>query len=99
VTAEDFRPVLLQQLKNPDVASEYLTKCFEEGGTELFLIALRNVVEALGGLGTFARNTALGRQSLYTALSKDGNPTLQSLHAILDSAGITFSFRKKKRAA
>jgi len=42
--------------------------------------------------------TKLNRESLYRLLSTGGNPTLTSLHAILDALGLKLSVEPKKKA-
>ena len=48
---------LQEQLRDPELAAEYLTASIEEDSPELFLIALRNVAEAHGGVGAIADAT------------------------------------------
>jgi DNA-binding phage protein len=48
-TAVKFERVLKDHLSGPDQAAKYLTTCYEEG-TDVFLQALRDVVEAQGGI-------------------------------------------------
>lgn len=63
----------------------------------------RHIAGALGdvarsrGMTEIAKKAGLGRQALYSALSKDGNPTLETLAAVLDALGLELSV--KKRAA
>lgn len=66
---------------------------------ESFLLALRQVAEAHGGMATLARTAKLNRQSMYKMFSESGNPTLASLIAILDSIGFDLSFRPQERKA
>ena len=40
-----------------------------------FLLALKDVVEATGGVGEFAERVGLKRPSLYRILPKHANPT------------------------
>ena len=47
-----------------------------EKDSAAFLIALKDVVEAGGGMGNLAGRVGLKRPSLYKILSKKGNPTL-----------------------
>lgn len=58
---------------DPDMAIEYLRTAFdeldEEGGESAFLIALRHVVEAQGGMTLIAERAKVSRESLYRALS------------------------------
>lgn len=53
-----------------------------------------HIARALGhvarskGMTEIARRTGLGRQALYTALSESGNPTLETLLAVLSALGL-----------
>lgn len=51
----------------------------EEGGLGGFLIALRRLIEARGGIAETSKKTGLPRQSIYRALSERGNPTVTTL--------------------
>jgi probable addiction module antidote protein len=69
-------------------AQAYLNAALEDGDSEVFLLALRDVAEArLGGMRQLANQTQLNRESLYRMLSEKGNPELSSLNAILTSLG------------
>ena len=65
--------------EDPDMAVDYLPTAFDEldqeGGESAFLMALRHVVEARGGMTAVAERAAVSRESLYRALSPKGNPT------------------------
>ena len=57
---------------------------FNSGRVNLiFLLALRNVAEAQGGVARLAEKAKLNRESLYKILSERGNPELKSLDALL----------------
>ncbi len=88
---EDF---LLQELHDPERAAAYLTAGLEDG-EEVFLLAVRDVVEAYGGIGVLAKLTQLNRENLYAMLSATGNPRLSSLTTILDTLGFAISVRPK----
>jgi len=78
-------------MQDPNEASEYLKASLNEyekdGNIEAFLIAIRTVADAQGGIAELARKTELNRQSLYRTLSKNGNPRLKTLDIILNSLG------------
>lgn len=98
---KSYQDELLKQLRNPVEAAEYLNACFNDS-EKVFLVGLRNVVEANGGVSAVSRTTKLNRESLYRTLSKNGNPTLNSLAIILESLGLDLVFsprKKQKRAA
>ena len=98
---KSYRAEPLKQLKDPKGAAEYLNACMADS-EEVVLLALRDVVEASGGMANIARKTSLNRENLYRTLSKRGNPKLSSLASILEAVGITLHFapvKKHKRGA
>ncbi|WP_280549330.1 MULTISPECIES: addiction module antidote protein [unclassified Halomonas] len=77
-----------------DMALDYLRAAFdeldEEGGESAFLMALRHVVEAQGGMAAVAECAKVSRESLYRALSPKGNPTLRTMTLVIKATGIHF---------
>ena len=82
-----YQPDLIESLRNVGEAEEYLNAALEEDDPELFLLALRNVAEAQGGVAWLAEKTKLNRESLYKMLSERGNPELRSLDVLLHALG------------
>jgi probable addiction module antidote protein len=82
-----YRPDLIESLRDAREAEEYLNAALEENDPELFLLALRNVAEAQGGVAQLAEKTRLNRESLYKMLSERGNPELRSLDTLLHAMG------------
>ena len=89
---ESYDAFLQEELRDPELAAEYLTAAIEEDSPELFLIALRNVAEAHGGIGAIADATHLNRQTMYRTLSSEGNPTFSTLLTLLRAVGLNLSF-------
>jgi probable addiction module antidote protein len=87
---KDHQKSLLETLKDPKEAAEYLNAALEEGDNELFLLALKNVVKA-SGVTNIARKAHLNRENLYKMLSEKGNPELANLWSILNSIGLKIS--------
>ncbi len=86
----DHYECLKEELRrSPEEAAEYLNAAMEEKDLRLFLFALKNVLEAYGGITKFSRKTKLGRVSIYKMLSKKGNPGFMNVLALLSCAGIT----------
>ncbi len=76
-------------LQDPEQVALYLEESYEEGGEELFQLALRNVAKAQeGGVKGVAKAAGLNRENLYRALSKNGNPQSKTVRKILDALGI-----------
>jgi len=94
----DYKRRLLKDLKDLKYAAGYLTAAFEEG-EDVFLLALRDVVQAQYGMSNLARMTKLNRENLYEMLSKKGNPRLKNLASILEKLGLELSFKPKPRSA
>ena len=91
VTAVATRDGLMEDLRDPEFAAEYIKACLHEGGEGAFLKALRNVAEAWGGLGQIAKDTNLNRQGLYKMLDERGNPSYESILALLARFGLRLS--------
>src|SRR5258708_30615164 len=70
---------LINDLKNPKFALEYLNACLEGDDEGTFLLALRHVAEAHGGFARLARKTKLSREHLFRMFSHKGNPRFESL--------------------
>jgi probable addiction module antidote protein len=88
-----FKDALIESLKDPVEAEAYLAVALEEyendQDTEAFLLALRDVAEAQGGISKLAERTNLNRQNLYRALSKTGSPKLPTILTILHGLGFS----------
>lgn len=92
-----FKEALHEDLKDPLEAKVYLEVALEnyeeDKDTEAFLMALRDVADAQGGISKLAQRTHLNRQNLYRALSNQGNPKLETIGAILHGLGFKFSIQ------
>lgn len=86
-----YKKILKKKLSDPEVAAEYLTACYEDG-PETFLVGLRDVVEAQGGVARAAQLSKLNRENLYRLFSRGGNPRLSSLNAVLEALGLRVTF-------
>jgi len=65
----------------------YLNAAFEDGHPKIIAAALGNIARAKG-MAQIAREAGLNRESLYKALSEDGNPELSTLLKVLRALGI-----------
>ncbi len=83
-----YKEGLLEDLKDPKEAAAYLDAALEEGDSDTFLLALRDVAEVKGGMAKLAEQSNLNRESLYRMLSEKGNPQLSSLFSVLKSLGL-----------
>lgn len=92
--AKDYREVLYETLRDPNEAAEYLNAAIEDGDEKVFLLALRDIVEARG-VASVATKANLNRENAYRMLSEQGNPRLSSLWSLLDSLGLKLSVESK----
>ena len=82
-----YQDDLLKALTDPVEAREYLNAALEDENPEVFLLALRDVVEANSTMSELAKATNRNRESLYKTLSAQGNPQLNSVRSILNQIG------------
>ena len=88
IKTESYRENLLESLQNQEEAAQYLNACLEDEDARVFLMALRDVAEARGGIRALSEKAHLNRESLYRMLSKSGNPSLESLASVLNACGL-----------
>lgn len=96
-------PYLRKDLQDSEFAAAFLNAAAADAYPDVFMLALREVVEAYGGIGAVARRAKLNRQQLYRTLANGGNPEFRTLRAILEAAGFSLAVvphaRTGKRAA
>lgn len=74
-------------LEAPEDMVAYLEAAFEDGDARLIAAALGDVARSRG-MTRVAAETGLGRESLYKALSPDGNPGFATVLKVLQVLGI-----------
>jgi probable addiction module antidote protein/putative addiction module killer protein len=80
-------------LKSEEDVIAYLDAAMEDNDPAHIARALGDVARS-EGMTEISRRTGLGRQALYTALSEQGNPTLDTVTSIISSLGLRLSVRK-----
>ena len=91
-----YQDNLIEDLKEPEEASIYLNIALEEGDHEAFLVALKNVTMAQGGVTKVAKEAHLNRVSLQRMLTGKGNPRLNNLSNVLHSLGLRLTIAEAK---
>jgi probable addiction module antidote protein len=76
-----------EYLENEEDRAAYLQAALEEGDPALIIHALGNIARARG-MTQIARETGLRRESLYKALSPDGNPEFATILKVVQALGI-----------
>ena len=84
----NYKAHLLEQLQDSEEAAAYLNAALQDEDPHVFLLALRDIAEAQGGMGWLAKQADLNRESLYRTLSLRGNPRFFNLLAVLDAVGL-----------
>ena len=94
---------VVDQLKHPEFAAEYLNEHWNYRGPkrmELLMQALHRVALARG-ITRVSRESGISRRALHKIFSEDGNPTAETLVAILDTFRVGIYFEPippRKRA-
>lgn len=91
-----YKEDLIERLQNPKYASAYLNaaleETFEAKDPGIFQLAVRDVVEAHGGMSTIADKVEVSRESFYRSLSKKGNPRFSTLMNTIKACGLDIAF-------
>ncbi|HXJ10758.1 MAG TPA: addiction module antidote protein [Candidatus Limnocylindrales bacterium] len=74
--------------KDPEFAAEYLRAALEDTDEpRVLLLTLRHLAQA-EGIARIAKAAGVQRESLYRALSPEGNPRLSTLVAVTKAIGL-----------
>ena len=84
----------VEYLETPDDAIAYLEAAFEDGDPHVIAAAVGDVARRRG-MTTVAARAGLGRESLYKALSQDGNPGFATMLNVLEALGLRLYPRMK----
>ena len=78
-----------EHLKTDEDMAQYLEACLQEAGDDAAFLAkaLGNIARAKG-MTQRARDTGLGRESLYKALSPTGNPEFATIMKVVSALGL-----------
>ena len=76
-----------EHLETEEDMAAYLEAVLEEGDAALVVAALGDIARAKG-MSQIARDTGLGRESLYKALSPEGNPEFNTVLKVVRALGL-----------
>ena len=78
-----------EHLKTDEDMAAYLEACLAEAGDDAAFIAKAvGTIARAKGMTQLAKETGLGRESLYKALSGEGNPSFATILKVLAALGI-----------
>ena len=74
-------------LDDEEVIAEYLTAALEDPNLDVFLLAVSNVAKARG-ITKVAKDSGLGRESLYKALAPGAKPRYETVRKLVEALGV-----------
>jgi len=78
-----------EHLETDEDMALYLEACLEEAGDDAAFIAKAlGTIARAKGMTQLARDTGLGRESLYKALSGEGNPSFATILKVTHALGL-----------
>ena len=77
-----------EYLETPEKMAAYLEAALEDGDSQLIAAVLGDIAKAKG-MTQVARDSGLGRESLYKALSPEGNPELATVLKVVKALGLS----------
>lgn len=90
------REHLIKKLKDPEYAAAYLNAILEESiesdNMGLFQTAVRDIVEANGGMKEISSKMEVGRESFYRSLSNKGKARFSTLVNAIKACGLSLEF-------
>jgi probable addiction module antidote protein len=75
-------------LDNEETIAAYLTAALEDEDPDMFLVAVNDVARARG-MTQLAKDTGLGRESLYKALAPGAKPRYDTLLKVVRALGVS----------
>ncbi len=67
--------------------AEYQAAALEDPNPDVFLLAVANVAKARG-MAKIAKESGLGRESLYKALAPGAKPRYETVRKLIESLGL-----------
>lgn len=91
---QKFQDYLVEKLRSKKEAKAFLDAAIlefeEDGDIEAFLLALRYLAEANGGMSQLSEKSNLNRQNLYKILTGKTVPKFDTTLSIMNSLGYRF---------
>ncbi len=80
-------------LDNDTIIAEYLSAAAEDSNPDVFVAALGDVADVakVRGMAQIAKDSGLGRESLYKALSGGAHPRFETINSVLHALGVKFA--------
>ncbi len=83
-----------EHLKTEEDMALYFEACLEEAGDDpAFIAKALGTIARARGMTQLAKDSGLGRESLYKALSGEGNPSFATILKVTKALGLQFHAR------
>jgi len=93
IETSTFDPAEHINVDDPEFIQEYLEVMLDENGLEGLQRALGHIAKAKG-MSQIAKETNLGRASLYKSLSDSGKPKIETIDKILKVFGVELTIKQ-----
>ncbi|BAZ80150.1 hypothetical protein NIES73_14000 [Sphaerospermopsis kisseleviana NIES-73] len=90
-----YHAKLIQDLKDPLEAAAYIEVVLEEGDPKMLNKALKNVIEAQGGIEKLSKTVQQCYENLAQKLSEQGEIEFYCLRTLLDALGLQLAVSVK----
>ncbi|QRE74485.1 addiction module antidote protein [Methylobacterium aquaticum] len=87
-----------EHLRTDEDVALYIEAVLEDGDPALIRDAI-GIVARARGMSQIAREAGLSRESLYKALSQTGNPSFETVRAVLQALGLQLSVKRADKPA
>ena len=81
---------ITRYLESEEAMAEYLSQVLEDGDNNELIRALGHIAKAKG-MGIVAKESGLGRESLYKALSEGSQPRFETITKVIHALGLKIS--------
>ena len=88
---------IAEYLDSDEAIAEYLSQVLEEGDSEEFIRAIGHIAKAKG-MAQIAKETGLGRESLYKAFRPSAKPRFETVMKVMDALKLRLSTTPKTQA-
>ncbi|MGE4294169.1 MAG: addiction module antidote protein [Campylobacterales bacterium] len=86
-----------QELEDEAMQAEYLNQVLADGDSEEFIRALGHIAKARG-IAQIAKDSGLGRESIYKSLREGAKPRMDTVVKIMTALGLSLQARPTKIA-
>ena len=81
---------ITRHLDSEEAMAEYLSQVLEDGDNAELIRALGHIAKAKG-MTTVAKDSGLGRESLYKALAEGSQPRFDTITKVINALGLKMS--------